>query len=469
MPRIILLTGAPLASALLDEETTSSAADTTTNLRAWTKATPGTGMARLLLVFEPCYARIDKSLPLRQNTAKGHADASALAATPPSQWRLLPLHRTHLPTGLSQGLYETDFLNPALLQAPNAADFTRNDSSLSPSILQSMGDGEGLTTLLNQSWSCVLDDSSVDIDPTTDNPGDNTLLQFYEESLLLYSALDDTDVQAKTLSHPRSTPPPPTRTSALAVSSLENDTDISDYTWLSTTASNPPHSPTPSLQTFRPGASRPPSNLKDLPSSAQLSQPEPTHPHPHSRPHAHPRAAAPFLVNLIVGIISISPPRTITTRWGTRLQLVELLVGDDTRAGFSVSFWLPPAQTPNHATLLALRRQDIVLLHNVLLASFAGRVFGQSVRGGDTAVNLLYRHQRLSETSHPGHYSAADLRVSVKGRPQLEKTRRVREWVVNSVAGGMPDKRAADVQNADSGRQTKRQIQSWDRPPADSQ
>ncbi|KAI4232728.1 MAG: hypothetical protein LQ349_004824 [Xanthoria aureola] len=82
-------------------------------------------------------------------------------------------------------------------------------------------------------------------------------------------------------------------------------------------------------------------------------------------------------VNLLLGIIALPPPRTIITRKTARaLALHELTVGDDTKAGFGINIWLPPA--PNfadgmqkkkngdgeadlRATMEELRVRDVVL------------------------------------------------------------------------------------------------------------
>ncbi|KAK3642907.1 hypothetical protein LTR56_010504 [Elasticomyces elasticus] len=77
-------------------------------------------------------------------------------------------------------------------------------------------------------------------------------------------------------------------------------------------------------------------------------------------------------VNLLATIISVSPPRTITLRKRTgEMDLQELLLGDETRAGFSVTFWLTPTDSQIRqqrdqrddlrAQLSELRSGDIVL------------------------------------------------------------------------------------------------------------
>lgn len=121
-------------------------------------------------------------------------------------------------------------------------------------------------------------------------------------------------------------------------------------------------------------------------------------------------------INLVVGIISILPPREITTRRDRRrtVNLVEILIGDDHRAGFVINIWLP---NPYHLdttddlqnVVTTLRPRDIVLIRNCALTSFQGKVYGQSLRRGMTTIDLLYRDV-VDATDVPGAYSAQELR-----------------------------------------------------------
>ncbi|PYH34656.1 uncharacterized protein BO87DRAFT_396906 [Aspergillus neoniger CBS 115656] len=173
-------------------------------------------------------------------------------------------------------------------------------------------------------------------------------------------------------------------------------------------------------------------DLRDIPSAAYLNSIVPQ----------------TMTVNLIVAIIAIHPPRRVVTRqWKQELDLVEMVVGDDTRSGFGVTFWLPPV---NHAvmagegddegealgvSLATLRPRDIVLMRMVGLSSFRERVYGQSLRKGVTKVNLLHR-QRVDVTEAGGLYSAKQLR-DIQQDPAakreedlpLMKVSKVREWI----------------------------------------
>ncbi|KAJ6084082.1 hypothetical protein N7486_010882 [Penicillium sp. IBT 16267x] len=165
-------------------------------------------------------------------------------------------------------------------------------------------------------------------------------------------------------------------------------------------------------------------NLKDIPSARDL------------------QAIVPqtISVNLVVGVIAVHPPRRVVTRqWKKELDITELVVGDETRAGFGVNFWLPalvPADQTVAKTektdglgrsLARLRPQDIVLLRTVGLGSFRDQVYGQSLRGGMTQVDLLHR----PSTDAGGELDKV-LPTNVQG-DLPHKVRKVREWILRYV------------------------------------
>lgn len=72
------------------------------------------------------------------------------------------------------------------------------------------------------------------------------------------------------------------------------------------------------------------------------------------------------------------------------MEILDLVVGDETRAGFSISFWLPPVESQNshtsrheagelRAALQSLRSGDVVLVRNVALSVWQSAVYGQSL------------------------------------------------------------------------------------------
>lgn len=104
-------------------------------------------------------------------------------------------------------------------------------------------------------------------------------------------------------------------------------------------------------------------------------------------------------INLLCAVISIPQPRTVTLRrrrgndhadnpQANTMEILDLLVGDETRAGFSISFWMPPLDTQKHkaidsddtrSALQSLRSGDIVIVTNVALSVWRGAVYGQSL------------------------------------------------------------------------------------------
>ncbi|KAJ5762304.1 uncharacterized protein N7511_005686 [Penicillium nucicola] len=156
-------------------------------------------------------------------------------------------------------------------------------------------------------------------------------------------------------------------------------------------------------------------------------------------------------VNLIVGVLAAHPPRRVVTRqWKTELDIVELVVADETKTGFGVSFWIKPEKISANAnpsdvqlarSLADLRPRDIVLLRNVGLSTFQLQVYGQSLRRGMTTVELLHR-QAVDTTDAVGFYES--IQSNVQDAP-LQKTRRVREWmlqwVTDAAGGGMSETR----------------------------
>ncbi|MCJ1341168.1 hypothetical protein MMC09_006464 [Bachmanniomyces sp. S44760] len=144
-------------------------------------------------------------------------------------------------------------------------------------------------------------------------------------------------------------------------------------------------------------------------------------------------------VNLIVGLISILQPRRINPRrGGTTLELVEMIVGDETRTGFGINIWLLPSQ-PDNALTSKLREitkvsrpQDIILIQNVALSSFRGKVYGQSLRKDVTKLDLLYRSP-VDAYDRPGAYREQELGDGNMRDPQIAKVRKVRDWIIQFV------------------------------------
>ena len=225
----------------------------------------------------------------------------------------------------------------------------------------------------------------------------------------------------------------------------------------------------------RPCISRaPPSAPHLLPLS---SLPTPSHLHA-----IHPQT---MTVDLVVGIISASSLRIVTVRrTGRQVGVLELLVGDETRAGFGVTFWVDVTQEESQGqqshvtvreikdelreTLEALRKGDVVLLKNVALSEFQKVVRGNSLgrtrrggggRGGNaTSVALLWRAGWMREANDRDAAEAAYDSDGLDGEGTgvvestvgpstvvIEKTKKVREWTRRFVpavtAGTIPTRR----------------------------
>lgn len=161
-------------------------------------------------------------------------------------------------------------------------------------------------------------------------------------------------------------------------------------------------------------------------------------------------------VDLIVGIIAAPPPKCVTIRkTGRTMELVELLLGDETKAGVSMTFWLPEVSSrrvndrddDERRRVLALRAGDVVCLRNVALREFKGVVHGQSLgrRGRGASATVVSKVDYSLEVSTSGVQGRAENRAA-------EKVERVREWTrkfvrtpgVGTSVGGRGKKRAFD-------------------------
>ena len=319
-------------------------------------------------------------------------------------WRSLPLEKPHLPTGLTQPSREDlpfdrhDLVNDETSFLSTAELFISTDSAEYPS-----------------EHSQVSDPDKEDV-----------FTQYYEHSFAIHEAIPSSQI--------------------VGAESLDESftTDPEDFSIAFSTDTQLHH---PEVQLTRSRlVSSHLNDLKGLPNAAHL------------------RSITPqtMTVNLAVGIISISHPRTIKTRKGGRsIELVEILVGDDTKAGFGINIWLPPSyQESNHPAAarqdgsdllrtqtLRLRPQDVVLAKTVALGSFRGKVYGQSLRRGMTTLDLLYRNAVDGDDAH-GAYCAAELEPGAVAdtEPQVCKVRDVRDWVVRFVgahSGALPSGRGS--------------------------
>lgn len=403
--KLLILTGAP-DSSRLDWSTTA-----------------------LLTTFQPSIAQFalvpSSGGPLSTPKPKSthHPDQAV--------WRSLPLHRTHIRTGFSQQ-HDLNLVGAF----PSSADFL-NTVAIS---LEAASQAGGLSQ------------------EEADEESSRLIADFYEHSLAVHGDL----ASSQLVPHPDSQQPPnpgsfTTNDETSFVSDTttgnEDTTVLEDSTTFAADATlkAPLH---PSRDHL--------SDLEDIAPATYLLKILP----------------ATMTVTLIVGVISIAAPREITTHYGAVKTLVEVLVGDETKSGFSVTFWLSggEARDPNDndAVLRTLRSQDIVLLQNVALNVFRKQVYGSSLRRGMTRVGLLYRARVLGEEDVGGHYDASDLSRVGRARegvvhPQLEKTRRVRDWVLKFVGGGTGAGEKSGARRTRKGREREAARQWNQPPPLDSQ
>ncbi|KAI9653960.1 MAG: hypothetical protein M1829_001109 [Trizodia sp. TS-e1964] len=183
-------------------------------------------------------------------------------------------------------------------------------------------------------------------------------------------------------------------------------------------------------------------NLEDIPSPASLLSIVPQ----------------TMTVNLVLRVITIASPRCLQTRRGGEVELVEMVVGDETRGDFRINFWLPitprrlqhslqtkEGHSSNQMGILlhllpGIQPQDIIFLRNVALSVYNGNVYGQSLRRAITQLHLLYRgrpgHGRLR--GKDGCFTAADLyagmRIAGSQAGLLAKVRRIQDWILWFVA-----------------------------------
>lgn len=142
-------------------------------------------------------------------------------------------------------------------------------------------------------------------------------------------------------------------------------------------------------------------------------------------------------VNLLVGIISIAPARTVTTRkGGHNMDIIEITVGDETKAGFTISSWHQAQdfqqqhkmEDKSRAVLSSLRPQDVVLIERVALSSFRNAVFGQSLN------RRTIKNATAFTVLHKAHDCRADNAEQSTFPLAVEhKLERVRDWVTSFV------------------------------------
>ncbi|MCJ1432904.1 hypothetical protein MMC27_002262 [Xylographa pallens] len=284
-------------------------------------------------------------------------------------WRSLPLHST---IGPARDIQPDEGPHTTALTAKDSFDTTS-------------------ASFATTQYLSVPSTTSSTNDPYKSAEPSDALTQFYEHSFALHEAIPSSQLLS---------PHSSAHTSFLSTSSLSS-AHISPPTHSSLPAPNPvPLTP-----------------LRALPPASHILS-------------LHPQTPT---VNLLICILSLPPPRLIhPRRGGPPLLLTEMLVADDTKAGFGLNIWLPSAdsQSPHlRAAVDNLRPQDVVLAHNVALSAFRGVVYGQSLRRDTTRLELMYR------SGGGGTYSAKDLADGGSKEGLAQRVRVVKRWVMDFVGG----------------------------------
>ncbi|KAA6411041.1 MAG: hypothetical protein FRX48_05352 [Lasallia pustulata] len=350
------------------------------------------------------WAEEDLTAPVLPCLSRNEVIASESSFYPPGPvWRSLPMKIEYMLPAPAPAAHEPFWCHgedPVASSDPNATSF--------------------LTTS-HKSFTATTSDETECHAPSSEELDEETLSQYYDYSYAVHE-----DVPSSQILSPQES----------VETSFSTDTGFSTLLSFDTIASR-----TDQSVRVVPVSGRL-SNLCDIPNAAYL------------------RSITPqtMTVNLIVGVISMPQPRSIKTRRGGRcIELVEMLVGDDTKAGFVFNVWLPSAAaapgTPDsgdmRSMIKGLRPQDVVLVRNVALDSFREKVYGQSLRKNTTKVDLLFRNA-VDRDDDVGAYGAEQLDGADETEAQMAKTKRVRGWVMKFVGAGvralpMPDSRTAVV------------------------
>ena len=317
-----------------------------------------------------------------EHARQTNADAAKVGPT----WRSLPFVQPHLPTGLTQ-LDKDDWAFGVQEEDDNETSF------LSTSDLSFV--------------SAKLDVAESQASRGSQLNNEEVLSQYYEHSFALHEDVPSSQIVGSTSAFADEsfvTEPEELSVVLTGDGDLETDDQFARSKLISSHLSD----------------------LKDLPNAAFLYSITPQ----------------TMTVDLVVGIISISQPRIVKTRRGGReVELVEILVGDDSRAGFGINIWLSPAQETSDSgprdehlreSTLQLRPRDVVLARQLALCSFRGKVYGQSLRKGMTSLDLLYRNV-LDKNDRRGALRPKDFRDEAVRDCQMRKVQKVKHWVLQFV------------------------------------
>lgn len=165
--------------------------------------------------------------------------------------------------------------------------------------------------------------------------------------------------------------------------------------------------------------------------------------------------------NLLCVLMTNPERREVFVRkGGYKMDLWEVTVADDTRAGFKVSFWIRPPRESNNEqtnaqslllkTLESVKIGDILLLRNIALTSFRDTVYGQSlntaITRARTSIDVLMKSNGVSVGQLPATI--------------VETFSRVKRWAKIHVAAAGVGSRKRKGSSTKGDRYAKRPFQS---------
>ncbi|KAI5372585.1 hypothetical protein J4E82_008688 [Alternaria postmessia] len=150
---------------------------------------------------------------------------------------------------------------------------------------------------------------------------------------------------------------------------------------------------------------------------------------------------------------------------GYKMKLWEIIVADDTRSNFKVTFWLRPPRESNNEqdhvqnlllqTLKGIKVGDILLLRNIALTSFGDNVFGQSLN-----PTIARARTSIDVLTKSGAGSSAQL--GGLPAPVAETLKRVKKWAKMHIASDTAGSRKRKGSAAKQGKYAKRTYRSFD-------
>lgn len=157
--------------------------------------------------------------------------------------------------------------------------------------------------------------------------------------------------------------------------------------------------------------------LGALPNAAQLRR-------------IYPQTPTPNLICVLT-----APPEdreVFVKKRGYKMRLREIIVADNTKSAFKVSFWQKPSkgsenQNPLDQTLQRITTGDILLLRNVALNAFRDEVFGQS-------LNVSITRVKTSIEILMGGSGISNRQLGTLPAPVVAAFMRVKKWANSHIA-----------------------------------